>query len=214
MMAAMNRADWLAERKKGIGASDAAAIVGMNPYKTNTQLWEEKTGLFEPVDISDKPYVKYGIDAERPLRELFALDYPQYEVIYKDFDMHYNKEYPFVFATLDGDLTETDTGRKGILEIKTTEILRSMQYENWKDKIPDNYYIQVLHQFLATGYSFAILKAQLKTSYNGDIRLNTRHYKIERSEVMEDIAYLLETEIKFWEYVEKRQKPNLILPVI
>ena len=50
-------------------------------------------------------------------------------------------------ASLDGELVDQD-GRKGILEIKTTNILQSMQYEKWKDRIPDNYYIQVLHYLL------------------------------------------------------------------
>ncbi len=211
----MTREEWLLLRKKGIGASDASAVVGMNPYKTNVQLWEEKTGCREAEDISEKPYVKYGIDAERPLRELFALDYPQYIVEYDEFDMHYNEQYPFIFATLDGRLIERDESQKGILEIKTTEILRSMQYENWRDKIPDNYYCQVLHQFLATGFEFAVLKAQLKTVYgNGEIRLNTRHYHIERNEVLEDMEWLLQEEIKFWNCVERGIKPNLILPPI
>lgn len=208
----MNREEWLKLRLKGIGASEASAVVGMNPYKTNVQLWEEKTGRREPEDISDKPYVKYGIEAEKHLRNLFALDFPQYRVKYKNFDMRYHPEYSFIFATLDGDLTERATKRKGVLEIKTTEILRSMQYENWKDKIPDNYFIQILHQLLATGNSFAILKAQLKTDYDGDIRLNTRHYFIERSEVETDINYLLGKEIEFWKCVEEDRKPNLILP--
>ena len=44
-----------------------------------------------------------------------------------------------------------------MLEIKTTEIPRSMQREKWQDKIPDNYYIQILHQLLATGWEFAVL---------------------------------------------------------
>lgn len=210
----MNREEWLELRKKGIGASDASSVVGVNPYKTNVQLWEEKAGRREPADISDKPYVRYGIEAERPLRELFALDYPQYRVSYCEFDMHYHPKYKFIFATLDGDLVEAETGRKGVYEGKTTEILRSMQYENWKDKIPDNYYIQVLHQLLATGYDFAILKAQLKTDYNGEIRLNTRHYAIERADVLEDMDYLLQKEIEFWKCVETGKKPNLILPPI
>lgn len=34
------RADWMACRKRGIGGSDAACVVGMNRYKTNVQLWE------------------------------------------------------------------------------------------------------------------------------------------------------------------------------
>ena len=38
------REDWLAVRKKGIGSSDAAAAVGLNPYKSQLELWMEKTG--------------------------------------------------------------------------------------------------------------------------------------------------------------------------
>ena len=209
----MTREEWLKIRLKGIGASEASAIVGMNPYKTNVELWEEKTGRREPEDISDKPYVKYGTEAEKHLRALFALDFPQYEVNYKDFDMRYNSDYPFIFATLDGELTEKATGRKGILEIKTTEIMKSEQYDKWKDRIPQNYYIQVIHQLLATGFDFVVLKAQLKSAY-GDVRLTTKHYHIEREEVLEDISYLLQREILFWECVQEDRKPNLILPLI
>ena len=207
----MAREEWLKRRLKGIGASEASAIVGMNPYKTNVELWEEKTGRREPEDISDKPYVKYGTEAEKHLRALFALDFPQYEVNYKDFDMRYNSDYPFIFATLDGELTEKATGRKGVLEIKTTEIMKSEQYDKWKGRIPQNYYIQVIHQLLATGFDFVVLKAQLKSAY-GDVRLSTRHYHIEREEVLEDISYLLQREILFWECVQEDRKPNLILP--
>ena len=209
----MAREEWLKRRLKGIGASEAAAVIGLSPYKTNVELWEEKTGRREPEDISDKPYVIYGTEAEKHLRALFALDFPQYEVNYKDFDMHYNSDYPFIFATLDGELTEKATGRKGVLEIKTTEIMKSEQYDEWKDRIPQNYYIQVIHQLLATGFDFAVLKAQLKSAY-GDVRLSTRHYHIEREEVLEDISYLLQREILFWECVQEDRKPNLILPLI
>ena len=82
--------EWLVNRK-GIGGSDASAILGLNPYKTNQELWMEKKGQMSPVDISDKPYVKYGNDAEPLLRALFALDYPEYKVEYYDNNMIINK---------------------------------------------------------------------------------------------------------------------------
>ena len=110
-------------------------------------------------------------------------------------------------------MTEKNTGRKGILEIKTTEILNSTQILKWKNCIPDNYYIQVLHQLFVTGYDFAIVKAQLKFSYDG-LRLETRHYTIERNEVIQDMTYLLKKEIAFWKCVTQKVKPNLILPNI
>lgn len=210
-----SHADWIKQRKNGIGASEASAIVGMNPYMSNIELWEYKIGLKEPEDISDKPYVQYGTVAELPLRVLFRMDYPQYEVKYYRYDMVRNEKYPFIFATLDGRLFEMDTGRKGILEVKTTEILRSMQKEKWNESIPDNYYIQILHQLLATGWEFVKLKAQLKYQYDNEVYLQTKHYHIERSEVKDDLEYLLEQEVKFWnENVLKKVKPNLILPSI
>lgn len=135
-----SREEWLEERKKGIGGSDAAVILGLNPYKNNIRLWEEKTGKVQAEDISDKPYVKYGTQAEDLLRELFKLDFPQYEVSHDENTIIKHPKYPFLFASLDGQLVDKETGELGILEIKTTNILQSMQKEKWKEKIPDNYF--------------------------------------------------------------------------
>ena len=196
-----------------IGGSDASTVIGMNPYKDNVQLWKEKTGQAIPEDISEKSYVKYGTQAEECLRKLFALDFPEYAVEYIENNMFLNEKYPFAHASLDGWLIDPE-GRKGVLEIKTTSILQSMQKEKWKGRIPDNYYIQVLHNMLVTEFEFAVLKAQLKFDYNGEIVLHTRHYFIERAEVEEDIAYLAQREKTFWEYVTERKQPPLILPQI
>ena len=207
-----SREEWLKHRSR-IGGSDAAAIVGLNPYKTNTDLYLEKTGQKESPDISDKPYVLYGTKAEEHLRELFRLDFPQYQVQYFDNNMYLNSKYPFAHASLDGELTDED-GRRGILEIKTTNILQSMQKEKWKDRIPDNYFIQVLHYLMVTEFDFVVLKAQLKSEFGGQIYLQTKHYFIERSEVEGDIEYLAEEERKFWKCVEVKRMPDLILPDI
>lgn len=207
--------EWLAERQKGIGGSECAAILGMSPYMSSERLWEIKTGRREREDISDKACVQYGHDAEVPLRELFALDYPQYEVSYGGaWDLVRHPEHPFILATLDGRLVEQETGRKGVLEIKTTEILRSQQKEKWSDKIPDNYFCQCLHQLLATGFDFVILSAQLKRIWDGEVRCETRRYHIERAEVQGDLDYLLEKEVEFWGYVQRDERPPLVLPNI
>lgn len=211
----MTREKWLEERKKGIGGSDAATILGLNPYKDNIKLWEEKTGRRQVEDISEKEYVKYGTNAEDLLRELFKLDYPKYEVRHEENTIIKHPKYPFLFASLDGTLIDKETGEMGILEIKTTNILQSMQKEKWKEKIPDNYYCQVLHYLNVTGYSFVILKAQLKYDFDGEIRLDTRHYKILKEEVADDMKMLEEKEVEFWtKYVETGIRPPLTLPAI
>ena len=213
MIQLKSRDEWLQHRKSRIGGSEASAIVGMNPYMTNVDLWEYKTGRKRPVDISDKDYVQYGIKAEDHLRELFKLDHPEYEVFYEENNMWLNDKYPFAHASLDGWLKDQD-GRMGVWECKTTNILQSMQKEKWNHRIPDNYYIQLIHYLLVTEFEFAVLKAQLKYEYGGDVFLTTKHYKIERSEVEDDVEYLRQAEEKFYKNIQEDIKPNLILPNI
>lgn len=206
---------WLAARKGKIGGSDAAAVLGLNPYKTNEELWEEMTGKRIPADISNRSYVIYGSKAEEHIRALFALDHPEYQVDYYGDNMILNKKYPFAHASLDGELIELETGRKGIFECKTTELFSSMSKEKWDgDNIPNNYYIQVLHYLMVTEYEFVELRAQIKSMWNGQIRLTTKDYHIERTEVEQDIEILLEAEKKFMEKVKAGTRPALILPTI
>lgn len=213
MMQLGSREEWLQARAGRIGGSDASAILGMNPYRTNIELWQIKTGQLVPEDISDKPYVKYGTEAEQYLRELFKLDFPEYQVCYEENNMFLNDKYPFGHASLDGWLIDQN-GRLGVWECKTTNILQSMQKEKWDHRIPDNYYIQILHYLLITEFDFAILKAQLKSEFGGEIYIQTKHYKIERSEVQADIDLLEASERKFWKQVQERRRPDLILPNI
>lgn len=205
--------EWVKARKV-IGGSDAAALVGLNPYKTNIDLWREKTGRQKAPDISNEPFVQFGHDAEPHLRDLFALDFPQYEVRYVENNMFLNDKYPFAHASLDGWLRERDTGRKGILEIKTTNFLQSMQKEKWNDRIPDNYYCQVLWYLLVTEFDFAILKARLRSEWKGETRITVKHYMIERSEVQEDINELEAAGWKMWKAIQEDREPNLILPAL
>lgn len=210
----MTREKWLAERLNGIGASEAAAILGVSPYMSNEDLWAYKTGRKIAEDIGDKPYVKFGTEAEKHIRALFSLENPQYRVEYEEFKITRNPDHPFIFATLDGWLTD-EFSRSGVWECKTTEILRANQWAEWTDGIPDHYYVQVLHQLLATGYDFAILTARIRhTDRNGKKRSVTQDYHIERSTVTDDLDYLLKEEVKFWELVQADKRPPLMLPQI
>ncbi len=112
-----SREEWLMARNNHIGGSDASACVGLNPYKTNMELWEEKTGRRQVEDISGKDFVIYGTRAEEYLRKLFILDFPEYQVFYDENNMFLNSDYPWMHASLDGELRDQD-GRYGILEIK------------------------------------------------------------------------------------------------
>ena len=209
---------WQAERLRGIGASEASAVLGKNPWLDNVDLWRIKTGRKAAEDISNKACVQYGHDAEPLIRGLFALDYKDiYEMEYRGaFDMVHNAQHPFIFATLDGRLTETATGRLGVYEGKTKDIMRREHMMEWRTpdghpRLPDNYYVQVLHQLLATGWEFAVLHVQLKSTW-GDNFTATRHtYIVERAEVQPDLDVLLQRELRFWEYVQNDREPPRII---
>ncbi len=220
------REKWLKARNKGIDGSDAACILGLNPWKRRFEMLKV-TEL--RTNIGDKPAVQYGKAAEAALRDLFALDFPQYAVTYDEYGMIANRpEEPWLFATLDGELDNIrmeryDDSRMhlGVLEIKTTEIRKPSQWAEWNGGVPPAYYCQLLHQLLATGYYFAILKAQIRhreyTATTPDaLKITTRHYYITIADpgVAADMAHLLKAERAFWDCVLHDKRPALILPEV
>jgi putative phage-type endonuclease len=211
-----NREEWLQARTQGIGGSDAGCIVGANPWKSARQLWREKSGIDTPPDISDKPAVRFGKEAEQHLRALFLLDHPEYSCEYHEFRMYANDRLPWLYATLDGELTLTATGRRGIYEGKTTEIKRPEQWDDWNGCIPQHYYVQILHQMLACEWAeYVVLFACIRyTTKDGERRMMLREYTIERSCVSEDLAWLLDQEKTFWNKIEKGIEPPDLLPEI
>lgn len=203
--------EWLRLRQKtGIGGSDAGTVLGLNPWCSNVQLYRYKMGIDTPPDISDKPAVIFGKVAEEHIRELFRLDYPLFDLDYHEFWMYCNDAYPWQFATLDGELTD-EIARRGILEIKTTTIQNKSQWDEWENGIPQRYYAQILHQLSATGWDFAILRGYIRYYKNGEFRAAVRDYKIERRDVLEDIAYLREQEMHFMDCVKNRKPPAAII---
>ena len=207
---------WLAARQKqGIGGSDSGSVLGLNPWCSNLQLWRYKTGLETPPDISDKPAVKFGKVAEEHIRELFKLDYPEYTVKYHAYWLYVNDRYTWQFATLDGEiwqpLSDGSEIMVGILEIKTTTIQNKAQWDEWENGIPQRYYAQILHQLSATGCEFAILRAYIRWYRDGEFRATVRDYRIERADVLDDIAYLREQEMRFMDCVNSCKPPAAII---
>lgn len=62
--------EWLNERKKGIGGSDASALCGLSPYKTPLQLWEEKRGLLGQKE--DNEAMLWGRTLEPVIRQRYS----------------------------------------------------------------------------------------------------------------------------------------------
>ena len=190
------RETWLAGRNaQGIGASEAAAVVGVSPWMTPMELWRLKVGAEKAKDLSGSAAVSRGVRMEPALRGLYTAIHPGRTVDYYPYDILYQKERPFIFATLDGEVTD-ERGRKGILEIKTSSPNGKAGWAKWDGHIPDHYYCQILHQMLATGYEFVDLMASLE-NMDGDLSIRTYHF--ERANQEEDMAWLLKQETDFYQ---------------
>lgn len=203
-----DRESWLSGRQNGIGASEAAAAVGMSPWQTPLELWKLKCGVSAPKDLSGNAAVEQGNRMEPVLREFFMGLNPEYVLEYHPYDILFQDDRSWLFATLDGELTDEE-GRRGILEIKTATPNGKAGWDKWANgNLPQNYYIQTLHQMLATGYEFVRLFAALY-SKNGDITL--RQYEIERDDVTQDMAWLCSQEADFWKKVTSKTMPAMPL---
>lgn len=204
-----DRAAWLEGRQKGIGASEAAAILGMSPWMNSMKLWRLKTGAEQAKDLSKNERVEQGNRLEGALRGLYQALHPEHQVEYHPFDTLAQRDRPWLFATLDGELICQD-GERGILEIKTATMANGVAWDKWRDAVPDYYYSQILHQFLATRYPFAVLFAAL-FDLSGGISLRT--YTFEREKCQEDMDYVAEKELEFWKHVEAGTLPPMMLTI-
>lgn len=138
---------WQAWRKKvqTIGGSDAAVVLGLNPYKSPYALWCEKTGAVEPEDLSDKEAVRLGNDLEEYVARRWC-EATEKKVRRERAILH-NPAYPFAHANIDRAVVgEPDAG----LECKTTsnpEIIQKVR----AGEIPDSWYCQCMHYMMVTG---------------------------------------------------------------
>jgi len=133
----VNREQWLQERKSYIGATDLAAIVGKNKYKTAVDVFLDKTGQVEDVASSRK--ARAGLAMEPLVMEFFQEDtgikpLPGRLVRHPD--------YPFLAANLDGETPEGD-----LIEAKTMDFMTREEWgEPGTDEIPEAYFVQAVVQ--------------------------------------------------------------------
>ena len=186
-----SREEWLKARETRIGGSEASSLIGINKYQSLRDLWrKKKKGITEEID---NEAIRYGNALEPILREMFRVKHPTMDVQYEENAILYSKKYEWMSYSPDGLIW--DGARAGILEIKTSFIRNSEMSNEWKERIPDSYYIQILHGLICTGYEFVDLIAELRFM---DENSTIRQYHIERKEVLDDIEWLLEKERINW----------------
>ena len=140
----LTREVWLDWRRKGIGGSDAAAILGVSPFNTARDLYYDKLGI---VSATDEEVNWVQKEVGHLLEDLVAKIFAKKTgfKIYQIKKMFYHPDYPYMLADLDY-FVELPDGKKAILEIKTTNYNAT---GNWwldgKEVVPVNYEIQGRH---------------------------------------------------------------------
>jgi putative phage-type endonuclease len=193
----LSREAWLTVRKQGIGSSDAAAAVGLNPYQSQLELWMVKTGRdgnlpkIDPNDESSPMYwgtilepivaVHYTKRTNNKVRRINAVL------------QHPDQDKSWMLANIDYSVVGSDEVQ--ILECKTAGEFGSRL---WRDGVPEYIQCQVQHQMAVTGKAVVDVCVLI---CGQEIRV----YRIERDDVL--IDRLIELERKFWHYVENDIEP-------
>jgi putative phage-type endonuclease len=179
--------EWLEWRKQGLGASDAPVIMGISPYTTPYQLWEEKVGLKS--GFKGNWATQRGNRLEPQARAHFELE--------NDADfiptLATHSEFSWLRASLDG-FNEVENS---ILEIKCPG--KDDHGMAAAGRIPDKYWPQLQHQFLVTG-------ARKAYYYSFD---GSSGHTVECYPDMDYIEGLFAKEKEFWQMVINQQAPKL-----
>lgn len=193
-MSTIERTAWLAARKNCVGASEVAAVLGEDPYKSPYQLWAEKCGLAEPDDLSGNEFVKWGNRLQNVIAEGYA------EETGRPIDPHDQKVFIPGPAPLGAtpDYWQAEKGEQGfldsILEIKAPG---SRMASEWEDGAPLHYQIQLQAQLHVTGCEWGTIAALV------DRKLVWKDYDYSATFCQAMMRKLAE----FWQLVESRTPP-------
>ena len=198
---------WREGRKHSIGASDAAAVMGISPWKTEAQLWDEKANG-KTLDFHNADTMR-GHRSENHILELYGIETGR-KIFSGERIMLMSNHNPFMSCTLDG-IDFTDDNNPIIIEVKSVKF----SHGEWSDdKIPDYYFTQLLHQLAVTGWSEAILLVRF-TRNEGWESASERMYHVKREDVQDQIDKLVRKESKFWnEYVVNKRRPPCRMPTL
>lgn len=192
-----DRTEWLKYRESGIGSSEVATIVGLNPWETPYQLWRRKVGLDAPKQ--ENFAMKAGHYLEDAV-SLFWQDETGQQVIKSSAGdwLIRDDERPYLQVSPDRTYWLTDmphsNENKGILECKTTQMTID------EDDIPKHWFVQVQYQLGVAGYQHGSL-AWLTQGRNFG-------YK-DLAFVPDFFAWLVEEVDKFWvDNIQAKQEPT------
>ncbi len=186
-----DREKWLKVRNDSIGGSEAAAIIGMNPWKSAYTLWLEKTGQSQQEDISDNEYVHFGTILEQVVADEFCR---REDKKVRKCGLFRSNKHPFMTASFDRLLVGENAG----LECKTSNAFKRGEWD--EGEIPPAYYVQCQHYMMVSG----LPRWYIACLIGGNHFVS---WVVERND--EDIAALEQAEVAFWDKVQRHIMPEV-----
>lgn len=191
----LSRDEWLRVRQRGIGSSDAAAAVGLNPYQSPLELWMGKTGrgdLLPTDDPNDETSPMYWGTLLEPIVAAHYTRCTGHRVRRVKAVLQH-PEVPWMLANIDREVL--GTAEVQILECKTAGLNGARL---WQDGVPEYVQLQVMHQLAVTGSQAADVAVLI---CGQELRI----HRIHRDEAV--IQQLIELEREFWGFVERDEPP-------
>ena len=185
----MSREEWLMRRRKTIGGSDAAGIVGLSRWASPFSVWADKTG--RAAEKEDTEAMRQGRDLEDYVARRWMEETGKR--VYRLPAMLYHPKYPFAHADVDRMVMGENAG----LECKTTFSLDLKQFNGVE--FPVQYYAQCVHYLAVTGadrWYLAVL------AYGRGFFT----FVLERDQA--EIDALMAAEADFWKLVEQDTPPD------
>lgn len=184
--------DWLAERRRSIGASEAATVLGLNPWDSPLRLYLMKTGALPPVEES--PAMRLGKKMEPVIASLYQEETGCEFACFQRFVR--SPAHAFITATL--DCVRTD-GRP--VELKNVGASQAGRWgESGSDEVPPHTIIQAMQQMCCYGAEVIDVAALIAGQ-------DFRRYTLERDERI--IGRIIEANSEFWDRVERRDPPPI-----
>ena len=193
----LSREAWLSVRKNGIGSSDAAAAIGLNPYQSPLELWMIKTGRDQSLPKTDPN------DDTSPLYWGSLLE----PIVATHYTRHTGNKVRRVNAVLqhpDPDkarmLANIDREVMGTPDVQILECKTAGEFgaRLWRDGVPDYVQCQVQHPLAVTGKAAADVCVLLCGQ-------EVQVFRVHRDDTL--IAHLIQLERAFWHYVETDTPP-------
>lgn len=207
-----DRPAWLAQRREGIGSSDAPALMGMDRFQTPYSLWVDKT---EGLEVEETAAMRWGRRLESAIADEFGDEHGEFVVV-KPKVMYRHAEIPFMQSNPDRLLFEPRKFRNGetfaggetpeeatwdslavpskILECKCSNIA-----EDWDgDYPPDRVLVQVQHQLCVNDVDGAYVALLEQGRFYRD-------WFVARDDAA--IEVLCEEEAEFWKLVQRGTPP-------